>query len=105
MSEQQWTDERIVAKAEKVPLYWNEKETTKAIAETMRELRDEMQAEIVTLRQQNRDLMRELAMVLDVAIARGVELGYEDANYHERYRFLSGMPWIDGPVPPEGDEE
>lgn len=50
MSEQ-WTDERIAAKAEKVSLYWNEKETTRAIAEAMRELRDEMQAEIATLRQ------------------------------------------------------
>lgn len=46
----------------------------------------ELQAEITELRQ-------ELIAVLDVAIARGVKLGYEDADYHERYVALTGATW------------
>lgn len=43
----------------------------------------------------NERLRAELAQALDVAIARGVQFGYEDESYHERYTDLTGQQWID----------
>lgn len=43
--------------------------------------------------QRIQELEVELLNVLDVAIARGVELGYEDEDYHARYQQLTGKEW------------
>lgn len=38
---------------------------------------------------------QQLINVLDVAIARGEALGYEDDDYHEMYKRLTGKEWSD----------
>lgn len=38
-------------------------------------------------------LSDKLIAVLDVTIARGVQLGYEDADYRELYQELTGKEW------------
>ena len=50
-------------------------------------------------------LRNELIAVLDVAIARGEQLGYEDADYCARYLALTGNEWSDVDAPPQVQEE
>ena len=48
------------------------------------------------------DLLATLQQALDVAIARGSELGYEDLDYRASYRVLTGKDYDEGATEPVG---
>jgi hypothetical protein len=50
--------------------------------------------ELQCLREENTSLRAELAEVLQVAVARGVDLGYTDEDFHARLKEL-GWPFCD----------
>ena len=53
------------------------------------------QPRIEQLERDRARLQQQLASVLDVAIARGVQLGYDDDDYRAMYHAATGNEWSD----------
>lgn len=80
-----WTNEEISAFAANAPSAWE----ARRLYDAMRKVRDDLQLRTM-------ELQAELAGILEIVIARGIVLGYDDGDeWRARFKELTGKGFGD----------